>query len=54
MEAFAKELWREFSIRIREENVPLETITQFGVFITLKASQKIGKSHLPIEMDIEE
>ena len=54
MEAFAKELWREFSIRIREENVPLETITQFGVFITLKASQKIGKSHLPVEMDIEE
>ena len=54
MEEFAKELWREFSTRIQEDSVPLDTIHQFGVFITLMAGRNAKKRHFLVEMEIEE
>ena len=53
-EEFAKELWREFSTRIQEDSVPLDSIHQFGVFITLMAGRNAKKRHFLVEMEIEE
>ena len=54
MQLFVDEFWVEFGVRLREATIPVDMITQFGMFVTLEAvkASKMGSSE--VNMEIEE
>ena len=52
METFAEELWAEFTARINTDNLSPDTISQFGVFITMMSSNK--DKEVSEDMEVEE
>lgn len=54
MNLFVDEFWAEFGVRLREDSIPVDMITQFGIFVTLEACKAAKKTALPDNMEIEE
>ena len=54
MGLFVEEFWAEFGVRLREESIPVDIITQFGIFVTLEAVKASKEAVLHVNMEIEE
>jgi len=54
MDHFVDEFWAEFGVRLREDSISVDMVTQFGIFVTLEAFKASKKIALPDNMEIEE
>ena len=54
MDLFVDEFWAEVGVRLREDAIPVDMITQFGIFVTLEAFKASKKTALSDNMEIEE
>ena len=54
MELFVDEFWAEFGVRLREDAIPVDIVTQFGIFVTLEAFKASKKAAMQDNMEIEE
>ena len=54
MGLFLEEFWAEFGVRLREDSIPVDIITQFGIFVTLEAVKASKEAVLNVFMEIEE
>ena len=54
MDLFVDEFWCEFGVRLREDSIPVDIITQFGIFVTLEAVKASKGAASQVNMEIEE
>ena len=54
MDLFVDQFWSEFGVRLREDSIPVDIITQFGIFVTLEAVKASKEAASQVNMEIEE
>ena len=54
MGLFVDEFWSEFGVRLREDSIPVDIMTQFGIFVTLEAVKASKQAASQVNMEIEE